>query len=78
MVVFNVDFVSKKNFYKSLINKLRVQGNNLRFGYESPFGNQPISANLGIVNANRDSTLDGVPHNFFGSPVLLPCLNKKI
>ena len=42
-----------------LFNELRVQGNRLRFGYEPPFGNQAISAQLGIVNANRDSTLGG-------------------
>lgn len=43
----------------TLFNELRVQGNRLRYGYEPPFANQPISANLGIVNANRDSSLGG-------------------
>lgn len=43
----------------SLFNELRVQANHLQYGYEPPFGNQPISANLGIVNANRDASLGG-------------------
>ena len=43
----------------NLFNELRLQANRLRFGYEPPFGDQAISANLGIVNANRDSTLGG-------------------
>jgi outer membrane receptor protein involved in Fe transport len=43
----------------TLFNELRVQGNKLRYGYEPPFGNEAISANLGIVNANRDSSLGG-------------------
>ena len=43
----------------NLVNELRLQGNTLRFGYEPPFGNQSISSALGIVNANRDSTLGG-------------------
>lgn len=43
----------------TLFNELRVQGNRLRYGYEPPFGDQPISAKLGIVNANRDSSLGG-------------------
>lgn len=46
-------------FGSNLFNELRVQGNRLRFGYEPPFGDQAISANLGIVNANRDGTLGG-------------------
>lgn len=43
----------------TLFNELRLQANHLRFGYEPPFGNEPISANLGIVNANRDASLGG-------------------
>jgi hypothetical protein len=43
----------------TMFNELRLQGNRLRYGYEPPFGDQPISANLGIVNANRDSSLGG-------------------
>lgn len=43
----------------TLFNELRLQYNNLRYGYEPPFGDQPISAQLGIPNANRDSTLGG-------------------
>jgi hypothetical protein len=46
-------------FGSNLFNELRVQGNRLRFGYEPPFGDEAISANLGIVNANRNSTLGG-------------------
>ncbi len=47
------------SFTSNLFNELRVQGNRLRFGYEPPFGDQAVSAGLGIVNANRDSTLGG-------------------
>jgi hypothetical protein len=43
----------------TLFNELRLQANHLRFGYEPPFGNEPISSNLGIVNANRDASLGG-------------------
>lgn len=43
----------------TLINELRVQGNKLRYGFEPPFGDQAISQSLGIVNANRDSSLGG-------------------
>ncbi|MGC2237584.1 MAG: TonB-dependent receptor [Pyrinomonadaceae bacterium] len=43
----------------TLFNEFRIQANRLRYGYEPPFGDQAISANLGIVNANRDSSLGG-------------------
>jgi len=43
----------------TIFNELRLQGNRIRYGYEPPLGDQPISANLGIVNANRDSSLGG-------------------
>ena len=43
----------------TLFNELRVQANHLRYGYEPPFGDQAISADLGIVNANRDDSLGG-------------------
>lgn len=43
----------------NLFNELRVQANTLRFGYEPPFGDQNVSSALGIVNANRDSSLGG-------------------
>ena len=43
----------------TLFNELRLQANRLRYGYEPPFGDQALSANLGIVNANRDSSLGG-------------------
>jgi Carboxypeptidase regulatory-like domain/TonB dependent receptor/TonB-dependent Receptor Plug Domain len=43
----------------TIFNELRVQGNRLKYGYEPPLGDQPVSANLGIVNANRDSSLGG-------------------
>jgi hypothetical protein len=43
----------------TMFNELRLQANRLRYGYEPPFGDQAISANLGIVNANRDSSLGG-------------------
>ncbi|CAN5433754.1 hypothetical protein BH10ACI3_BH10ACI3_17300 [soil metagenome] len=43
----------------TIFNELRVQGNRLKYGYEPPFGDTPVSANLGIVNANRDPSLGG-------------------
>lgn len=43
----------------TLFNEFRIQANRLRYGYEPPFGDQAISASLGIVNANRDSSLGG-------------------
>lgn len=43
----------------TLFNELRLQGNKIAYGYEPPFGDQPISSALGIVNANRDSSLGG-------------------
>lgn len=46
-------------FSSNLFNEIRVQYNNLRYGYEPPFGDTDISANLGIVNANRGPGLGG-------------------
>ncbi len=43
----------------TVFNEFRIQANRLKYGYEPPFGDQAISANLGIVNANRDSSLGG-------------------
>jgi hypothetical protein len=43
----------------NIFNELRLQANRLRYGYEPPFGDQALSASLGIVNANRDSSLGG-------------------
>lgn len=43
----------------TLFNELRLQANRLKYGYEPPFGDIPLSANLGIVNANRDDSLGG-------------------
>jgi hypothetical protein len=48
-----------KTLTSTIFNELRLQGNRLRYGYEPPFGDQPISADLGIVNANRDESLGG-------------------
>lgn len=44
---------------QTAFNEFRIQFNRLRYGYEPPFGDEPISANLGIVNANRDESLGG-------------------
>ncbi len=41
-------------FTPTLFNELRVQ-----FGYEPPLGDQPLSANLRIANANRDASRGG-------------------
>lgn len=43
----------------TIFNELRLQANRLSYGYEPPFGDTAISAALGIVNANRDSSLGG-------------------
>lgn len=43
----------------SLFNELRVQTNRIKYGYTPPFFDTPISANLGIPNANRDDSLGG-------------------
>lgn len=46
-------------FTSSLFNEVRIQFNRLRYGYEPPFADTDISANLGIVNANRGPGLGG-------------------
>jgi hypothetical protein len=38
---------------------VRVQASRLRYGFTPPFFDTPVSANLGIPNANRDSSLGG-------------------
>lgn len=46
-------------FTDTFFNELRVQANRIKFGYTPPFFDTPVSANLGIPNANRDSSLGG-------------------
>lgn len=43
----------------NLFNEFRLHANRIRYGYLPPFGDQAVSANLGIVNANRSSILGG-------------------
>jgi hypothetical protein len=43
----------------NLFNELRVQANRIKYGYTPPFFDTPVSANLGIPNANRDESLGG-------------------
>ncbi len=43
----------------TLFNELRVQANRINYGYTPPFFDTPVSANLGIPNANRDENLGG-------------------
>lgn len=43
----------------TLINEFRGQANRISYGYEPPFGDRSVSKDLGIVNANRDSSLGG-------------------
>jgi roadblock/LC7 domain-containing protein len=43
----------------NLFNELRVQVNRIKYGYTPPFFDTPVSANLGIPNANRDAQLGG-------------------
>jgi len=44
---------------QNLFNEFRIQANRIKYGYTPPFFDTPISANLGIPNANRDSSLGG-------------------
>ncbi len=46
-------------FSPTLINEFRAGFTRLRFGYEPPFQDQTISADLGIANANTSSLLGG-------------------
>ncbi len=46
-------------FSANLFNELRVQASRIRYGYTPPFFDTPVSANLGIPNANRDANLGG-------------------
>ena len=48
-----------RSLTSTMFNELRLQFNRMKYGYEPPFGDQSISANLGIVNANRDESLGG-------------------
>lgn len=43
----------------NLFSEFRVQAARLKFGFEPPFGDVAVSQALGIVNANRDSSLGG-------------------
>lgn len=46
-------------FSPTLFNELRVQANRIKYGYTPPLFDTPVSANLGIPNANRDASLGG-------------------
>jgi hypothetical protein len=46
-------------FGPTLLNDLRLNFQRTNFGYIPPFGNEPISANLGIPNANTSPLLGG-------------------
>jgi hypothetical protein len=46
-------------FSPTLLNDLRLNFQRTNFGYIPPFGNEPISANLGIPNANTSPLLGG-------------------
>jgi hypothetical protein len=46
-------------FSPTLLNDLRLNFQRTNFGYLPPFGNVPISANLGIPNANTSPLLGG-------------------
>jgi hypothetical protein len=48
-----------KSITSTIFNELRLQFNRIQYGYEPPFGDEAISAPLGIVNANRDASLGG-------------------
>ncbi|HEV2764799.1 MAG TPA: TonB-dependent receptor, partial [Pyrinomonadaceae bacterium] len=43
----------------TLVNELRLQAARINFGYQPPFFERAISAELGIPNANRDPLLGG-------------------
>lgn len=42
-----------------LFNEFRISAARISYGFTPPFFDTPISANLGIVNANRDASLGG-------------------
>ncbi len=46
-------------FTPNLVNEFRYGHIYDFYGYQPPFGNIPVSANLGIANANRNSNLGG-------------------
>ncbi len=46
-------------FSATLFNELRVQANRISYGYQPPFFDRAVSADLGIPNANRDESLGG-------------------
>lgn len=43
----------------SFFNEFRAQANRINYGYQPPFFDKKISADLGIPNANRDAQLGG-------------------
>lgn len=43
----------------SLVNEFRAQASRINFGYQPPFFDTPVSANLGIPNANLDALRGG-------------------
>jgi hypothetical protein len=46
-------------FTPNLVNELRIAYNRDNYGYQPPFYGDPLSANLGIVNANRNQETTG-------------------
>lgn len=48
-------------FNQNVINELHIGLVRPAFGYNPPFGDVPMGANFGIVNANRSSLLGGMP-----------------
>jgi hypothetical protein len=46
-------------FSPSVINEFRFGFTRINFGFQPPFGDQPLSANLGIPNANTSPLLGG-------------------
>ncbi len=46
-------------FTPNLVNEARIGYNRDNYGYQPPFYGDPVSANLGIVNANRNAETSG-------------------
>ncbi|MDR3746757.1 MAG: TonB-dependent receptor [Acidobacteriota bacterium] len=63
-------------FTPNLINEFRFGFIRTTFGYQPPFGNVPLSANLGIVNANVNGL--GQPDPALGGGALIGGYNNQL
>lgn len=63
-------------FSSNLVNEFRIGYIHTQFGYTPPFQNIPISANLGIVNANVNA--NGQPDPELGGGALIGGFNNQL